>query len=273
MYKLILFVCLSVSALSVVSAPQSYLKEYTYRASEKDSMATSRAHALAAIKAQLLGELGTYIHSDLSMSESTDGSSIAQHNVQAITQGFIKADVVDERWNGFEYYLKARLTADPTVIAHEIKAAKVSIKSDEMIQKKLDESHQAILALRKELSQLKNKINDTSQSNKKEDKQTLAVKNQQLNSYQYLELANNYYLGSNGHSKDVLQAKDYYIKAAQTGNQDAWFFIDYLYQIEIISKPEYQKIDLYRQSNGMQRSKQDSDYRSQSTPGWGEWSH
>jgi hypothetical protein len=62
---LLLLICLSLLAFSspVKAETKTFIKEYTYQASEFDSKASSRILALEQVKRLLLEELGTYLES------------------------------------------------------------------------------------------------------------------------------------------------------------------------------------------------------------------
>lgn len=270
-------VCILITLLSssfCFAEEQSYVREYTYRASEQDSMVTSRENALLAIKRQLLGELGTFVHSRMDIKSTSYQREFAKQEIKSITEGVVKVSVIDEKWNGFEFYIKANVYADPVEISNRLKNLNKSESINKSIQDQLLISKNAIQELKDEIEKLKNKakvsgnLSETEQVNNE-----VVEKNTKLNSYEYLAEANSFYLGSNGKSKNIEQAKKYYVKAAMAGNPDAWFFVDYLHQIDVISLSEYREVNLYRQTE-VKHISQDKNKISHKpdSPGWGDWS-
>lgn len=264
------FLCVLASASHAIE--QTYIREYTYRASEHDSLASAREQTLAGMKRELLGELGTHIFSRMEIVQSNQAHTQAQEKIYATTQGMVKAVIEDEKWNGYELYLKAKLTADPDEIARKVAQNSDHLLTNIQVNQQLASSKLAIEELKKELAYLKSKMNNTPQKDEAKSndiKSAYNSTNKKLTAYEYLEQANQYYLGSNGKQKDVQIAKDLYVKAAKLGNKDAWFFIDYLHQIDVLSQSEFSEVDLYRQSS-VQESVQ-TQTNQPSKVGWGEW--
>src|SRR5208337_59179 len=132
----------------------SFTKEYTYQASELDSKATCRAIALETLKKQLLEELGTYLVSETEVK----GFQLSRDQVTVFTAGIVSTDVLQEKWDGERYYLKARISADPSEVAKSLdKIRKDREKSKELedSSKKADEALREIEQLKKEIADLK----------------------------------------------------------------------------------------------------------------------
>ncbi len=94
---LLLFVsaCISPNLLA-----EEYIREYTYKASEADSKITSRTIALDQLKTILLQEIGTHIRQEISITKDGSGSTYASEDVEAITAGLTKVEIIEEKWNG-----------------------------------------------------------------------------------------------------------------------------------------------------------------------------
>jgi hypothetical protein len=65
--------CFCFAANFALAAEQTYLREYTYQASEADSKITARAIALQQVKQILLGELGTHVSALVKQDTTSDG--------------------------------------------------------------------------------------------------------------------------------------------------------------------------------------------------------
>ena len=94
-----------------------FVKEYTYQASEQDSKITCRKHAIEQVKHLLLEELGSYIESYTEVSNLR----LTHEEIVSITSGTVRTEIIDERWDGSYYSIKANLTADPDEVCESIK--------------------------------------------------------------------------------------------------------------------------------------------------------
>jgi hypothetical protein len=94
-----------------------FTEEYTYQASEYDSKVTCRTLALEQVKRLLLEKIGTYLESE----SEVKGFQLTKDQVVTLTAGIVSAEVMDEKWDGRTYYLKARITASPENVAKSIK--------------------------------------------------------------------------------------------------------------------------------------------------------
>jgi len=104
-----------ISFLLVIFIPHSafakmktFIKEYTYRASEADSKLSSRTTATAEVKRLLLEELGTYLESITEVKNF----QLAKDQITALTAGIVKTEIIDEKWNGETYWIKTKMVAD-----------------------------------------------------------------------------------------------------------------------------------------------------------------
>ena len=155
-------------AITSVQA-QIYIRDYTYKASDADSKITSRANALDQVKVILLQEIGTHIRQKINISKDSSGNSYASEDVEAITAGLTKVDILEEKWNGETYYLKASIDADTERVLNALEEFKKD-KSEES-QKQLEqfkENQHALKTAREEIAQLKIQLNHTNNATEKE---------------------------------------------------------------------------------------------------------
>lgn len=140
---------------SIASAePVTFIKEFTYRASDIDSKVSSRAIALEMTKRALLEELGTYLISETDVKNY----QITKDQVSILTAGIVSAEVIDEKWDGRTYYLKARIAADPKEVAKSVDALRKDVqKSKELAESKnkAEEAMREVERLKKELESVK----------------------------------------------------------------------------------------------------------------------
>ena len=155
--------------LSVSSAhAQTFIRDYTYKASEADSKITSRTIALDQVKIVLLQEIGTHIRQKISVTKDGSGNTYASEDVEALTAGFTSVEVMEEKWNGDTYYLKAKLVADTDKVLNSLKSYK---NSDSEKNKQLEElkANKIILdKTRKEVNKLKKQLFEVKEKKQKE---------------------------------------------------------------------------------------------------------
>ena len=152
-------------SVSALAETKTFIKEYTYQASEFDSKASCRTIALEQVKRLLLEELGTYLenHTEVKNFELT------KDKITALTAGIIQTQVLDEKWDGKSYWLKAEVKADPANVAKSIDNLRKDQKKSEDLEervKKHDEALKEIDKLRSEMTLLKNDIKAQEKYNK-----------------------------------------------------------------------------------------------------------
>lgn len=129
---------------------KTFIKEYNYQASEFDSKSSSRILALEQVKRLLLEELGTYLISETEVKNF----QITKDQITVFTAGIVSAEVIDERWDGKTYYLKAKISADPKDVSKavdDLRQDKQKTKELEEIRRKADQQAKEIARLKKEL--------------------------------------------------------------------------------------------------------------------------
>ena len=101
---LLLFVLQSYSFAEV----KTYIKEYTYNASEVDNKVFSRVTAMREVKRLLLEELGTYLESITEVKNF----ELTKDQITSLTAGIVKTEIIDEKWDGHTYWIKTKIVAD-----------------------------------------------------------------------------------------------------------------------------------------------------------------
>ena len=151
LFALALFLILT----SIASAENvTFIKEYTYRASDIDSKISSRAIALEQTKRALLEQLGTYLISETEVKNY----QMTKDQVTMLTAGIVSAEIIDEKWDGRSYYLKAKISADLKEVAKSVDALRKDVqKSKELAdsKKKAEEAMSEVERLKKELELVK----------------------------------------------------------------------------------------------------------------------
>lgn len=168
-----LFCLLSVS----LSADNKvFIREYYYQASESDSKITARTKALSEVKRLLLEELGVYMESYTNyITEDKNGDvskDFFQNEIKSLSAGITETKILEENWNGIQYYIKAEIEADPTDVARKINASLEKRKADVVI-----DSLRVLLTTTQSISLQKNEEVKALQT--KYDEQVLQVKQQE----------------------------------------------------------------------------------------------
>ena len=128
-----------------------FVKEHTYRAGDMDSRISSRAIALMEVKRALLEQLGTYLASDTEVRNF----QMTKDHVTLLTAGIVSAEILEEKWDGKEFYLKAKLVVDPNEVAERIKAIsrdRERTRELEEAQRKRDQALREVERLRKDMT-------------------------------------------------------------------------------------------------------------------------
>jgi len=134
-------------ATPVFAGNITFIKEYTYRAGDIDSKVSSRAIALDQVKRLLLEELGTYLISETEVKNY----QITKDQITTLTAGIVMTSIIDEKWDGKDYFLKAKITTDPKEVAKFVDA----LRRDKEYSKELDAAKKRADAALQELSKLK----------------------------------------------------------------------------------------------------------------------
>ncbi|WP_165498852.1 hypothetical protein [Chlorobium sp. N1] len=119
------------------AAEKTFIRDYRYRASDKDSKVSSRDAALEQVTALLLKETGAYVESTLNTEkkESETGvSSLTKEDITAISAGVTKTQILEESWDGKEYYVKAEIMLDPDEIQSRLDEIEASRRSRQLEQ-------------------------------------------------------------------------------------------------------------------------------------------
>ena len=147
---------------SLFAAEKTFIREYTYQASDYDSKVTSRGNALEEVKRILLEEVAVFLKSEFNTTTRSTGingdytlQEFDEHKITSITAGVTETKILDEKWNGIVYWIKAEITINEADIYNQIDAI---INSDEKLaqledlRKNHDEAKREIVRLKKALS-------------------------------------------------------------------------------------------------------------------------
>ena len=131
--------------------PVEFVREYSYVAGEADSKLSCRIIALEQVKRLLLEELGTYLISNTIVSDSR----LTKDEIVTYTAGVVVTVILEERWDGQTYFLKAKIKADADDVAKSIAFIRHDQEKTselEKLRKQANESLREIERLKQQLA-------------------------------------------------------------------------------------------------------------------------
>jgi tetratricopeptide (TPR) repeat protein len=188
-----------------------FVEEYTYQASEYDSKVSCRALAIEQVKRLLLEKLGTYLESETEVKNFR----LTKDQIVILTAGIVRAEIIDERWDGKTYYLKAMITADPKDVANSID----KLRQDRQKTKELEETRKKADEALKEVERLKREL-ETAKAGKTEQEQYKAAVNR-------LSATDWFNKGlASGTSAKHQEAMEAFSKAVELDSKYAWAYMN-----------------------------------------------
>jgi tetratricopeptide (TPR) repeat protein len=161
-----LVVALALSIHFLYSQEKTFVKEYTYKASEADSRVSCRAIATNQLRSMLLDELGVYVESNqLLKTDDVSGKNSQDftENISTISAGITKLNILGESWNGETFWMKAAITVDTTSLQESLKR----LSEDRQKVKELTELKQRLDNANQKLAELTQALNDQKENNSK----------------------------------------------------------------------------------------------------------
>ncbi len=128
------------------AASKTFIKEYTYQASDFDSKMSSRSIALEQVKRLLLEEVGTYLISETDVKNF----HLTKDKITTLSAGVVQTEILTEKWDGKRYYLKAKVSLDPqevTKLLTELRNDSQKSRELEALNRKIDEALRTIKVL------------------------------------------------------------------------------------------------------------------------------
>lgn len=242
------FGLLIVSLFTLHSAQaKTYIRDYNYEASEADSKLSSRAIAMDQVKKLLLQEIGTHIRQKINITKNSRGDQIASEDVEAITAGLTKVEIMAEKWNGVTYYLKAKIEADTDRVLNALEEFKKNNTEENNEQlEKMKANQRELERARAEIDRLKQKLSSATTIEQKQ-----AVMEDYRDSVDALsssELVDKgYELETSG---KLFQALKLYRKAAKMGNALAKNNVGNMYLKGRAVEKDYNKaLNLFREAS------------------------
>lgn len=122
--KHLIFLLSLIAYVSVDGQLKTFVRDYTYRASDSDSKISSRQKALEEVKASLIEELGIYVTSYVNYEvEEINGKMTKDfftNEIKTFSAGTTELKIIEEAWDGYNYYVQAEISADPEEVLRRI---------------------------------------------------------------------------------------------------------------------------------------------------------
>ena len=128
--KLIIFFAGVLLAVSSAADVKTFVRDYTYNASETDSKVSARQSALQQLQSIVIQEVGVQVQSSFATQENLSNEEFSrqvQANYQTFARALTKTQILKEEWNGETFYIKARIEVDTDSVIDGLKV--VFVKS------------------------------------------------------------------------------------------------------------------------------------------------
>ena len=102
---------------------KNIVKEYQYNVSDDDSKNSARKKALTQVKVLILEEIGVFVESYLELNSVVADKKYQKYfkeEIKNLTAGIIKTKILDEKFDGKTYYVKASVLVDPDSVSEGI---------------------------------------------------------------------------------------------------------------------------------------------------------
>jgi len=97
----------------------TFIRDYTYNASENDSKVSARRAALEQLQKAAIEEVGVHVQSSVVNHDTVTQGKLKremQLNFKTFSQALTKTKILEEKWNGESFYIKAEIEVDPNSI-------------------------------------------------------------------------------------------------------------------------------------------------------------
>ncbi len=162
---LLVFIIVLLFLQNIAAQNKAFIREYYYKAGETDSKVTSRQKALTEVKALLIEELGIYVESYVNHVVKEENGVITKdfftNEIKTLSTGTTETKILEERWDGYEYYIKAEVVADPEEVVRRINqtlSLRNSSKAIDSLKILLQSSNNELILKNSELSELKEQL-------------------------------------------------------------------------------------------------------------------
>jgi len=205
---LVFISCFILNVVSVSAETKTFIKEYTYQAGDEDSKNSCRVIALREVKRLLLEELGTYLKSETEVKNF----QLTKDQIITLTAGIVGTELIEDKWDGKTYWLKAKISANPGDVTKAID----NLRKDRQKTKELEDVRKKSDALLKENERLRRELATSKGEKKKKETKAYNKTIKDLKAAEWFEIAYQFLIAE--HWKGALDA---FTKAIELNPQDA----------------------------------------------------
>lgn len=230
MRNCLLLVWLFALPLITWAGPKEFVREYTHAAGDADSKITSRQIAKQEIKRELLNEVGTNIFSQIVIIEDESGVVASKQEVRSLTAGLVKMEVIEEKWNGLEFYIKAKMIVDPDEVHKQINELISNDAEQALLRKQLSQQAQIVEDLRNELTVISETLmKSQSEQERMNLSKAYVEKSKEITANDLYERGLAFTWGIRGESINYAEAVKWYVKASELGHKRALYELSLCY--------------------------------------------
>ncbi|MFC3151458.1 hypothetical protein ACFOEK_10510 [Litoribrevibacter euphylliae] len=106
-----------------MAAIETFVRDYTYNASENDSKVSARKAALQQLQVTVIQEVGVQVRSSFEVEDHVSNDELSR-DVQAhygtYAKALTKSVILEEKWNGETFYIKAEIIVDTDQVGQQI---------------------------------------------------------------------------------------------------------------------------------------------------------
>jgi tetratricopeptide (TPR) repeat protein len=158
---------------------KTFIKEYTYQASEDDSRNSSRVTAMREVKRLLLEELGTYLESVTEVKNF----QLTKDQITSLTAGIVKTEIVNEKWDGHTYWIKTKIVTDENDVIKSID----NLRKDRDKSRELEDTKKRVDAILEENKKLREELTLAKGNAKQQVQQRYDKSIKELSAFEWLE--------------------------------------------------------------------------------------
>lgn len=207
---------------TIAAQTRTFVREFTYKASDFDSKMSCRAIVINELRFELLNEVGVYIESERILKTTEVGSRFTQdflENIVTLTAGITKLRIIEERWNGEEFWMRAQITIDKKDLERSLNQLienRNKVKELEEVKAKLSKATEELNHLRNKMEQSISNSEDslfqTDQNNYSRIVEKLNFSDYFYSGYEMLEV------------KEFWKSIEYFTKAIEIDPNDGYAF-------------------------------------------------
>lgn len=144
--KFIMAIIFLAGCLPAHAEIKTFIKEYTYQASDFDSKISSRTIALEQVRRLLLEEVGTFLISETEVKNF----QLTRDKITTLSAGVVQTEILTEKWDGRIYYLKAKVSLDP----QDVTKLLVDLRDNNQKNRELEETNRKVDEAFKKIKEL-----------------------------------------------------------------------------------------------------------------------